>query len=366
MELRITSTTLADGRELIYFDYTLGAQRVLTDSRDLPPIATESEMRRDPLTGDWVVFAAHRMNRTFMPPANENPLAPTTPGQLPTEIPSPDYDVVVFENRFPSLIRHMQVPDDYAYTVDGVELFARKPALARCEVVCFTSDPSQSFRDLTVERIRTVIEAWTHRTAALSALPGIAQVFPFENRGEEIGVTLQHPHGQIYSFPDLTPRMRQIITQAQAHDGMLFEEVLQAERRSGKRIIHQGAHFTVFVPAAAKWPMEVMVLPHRQVADFTELSEEEKQELTPLLKRLYTAVDRFFDGIERTPYIAAWNQAPVDPKLRPLVRFHLQIFSLMRSPGRMKFLAGVESAQGAWMNDTTPELIANRFKEIWN
>ncbi len=365
--LKITPMTLADGRELIYFDDSPDAEeRITVDSRDLPPIATESEMRRDPLTGDWVVFAAHRMNRTFMPPANENPLAPTRPGQLPTEIPSPDYDVVVFENRFPSLSMHMTVPDDYNYLVDREEIFPRKPALARCEVVCFTSDPTQSFRDLSVKRIRTVIEVWAHRTAALSALPNIKQVFPFENRGAEIGVTLQHPHGQIYSFPFLTPRMQQLVTQARTHDGDLFDNLLSAERRSGRRIVWEGEHFSAFVPAAAKWPMEIMVLPHRNIPDFTKLTEDEKTELAPLLKKLYTAVDNFFDRVERTPYIASWNQAPTDPELRGLVRFHLQLFSLMRSPGRMKFLAGVESAMGAWMNDTTPERIADRFKEVWN
>ena len=100
--VEITSATLADGREILYFDDQPHPDRVLADARDIPTVAPASEMRRDPLTGDWVAFAAHRMNRTFLPPANENPLAPTREGQLPTEIPSPSYDVVVFENRFPS------------------------------------------------------------------------------------------------------------------------------------------------------------------------------------------------------------------------------------------------------------------------
>ena len=158
----VTRTTLADGRELIYFDdepdYVSGKKtRKLTDERDLPQAITESELRQDPLTGDWYCYAAHRMNRTFMPPAGENPLAPTLPGQLPTEVPASDYDVVVFENRFPSLSMHMEVPDDFAQTVDGAEIFPRKPALARCEVVCFTPNVSDSFRDLTFTRARTVI-----------------------------------------------------------------------------------------------------------------------------------------------------------------------------------------------------------------
>ncbi|AHI22502.1 galactose-1-phosphate uridylyltransferase [Corynebacterium vitaeruminis] len=370
--VEVTSSHLADGREIIYFDDTPKAEgeRVLTDSRDLPQAHTMSEMRRDPLTGHWVAYAAHRMNRTFMPPANENPLAPTKPGQLPTEIPSPTYDVVVFENRFPSFSMNIDATG-WEDTVDGLDLYPRKPARARCEVVCFTEDVTKSFKDLPVSRIRTVIEAWAHRTAALSAIEGVAQVFPFENRGAEIGVTLQHPHGQIYSYPFLSPRLESIVASSQAFAAAnpgkeLFEQLLADERTAGTRIIEETEHFTVFVPAAAKWPVEVMVWPHRHVADFTELTDDERADLAPLLKRLYTAVDRFFDGVEKTPYIAGWNQAPVDPALRPYSRLHLQLFSLMRSPNRMKFLAGSESSQAVWINDTTPERIAARFKEVWH
>lgn len=369
--VRKTSTTLADGRELIYFDdsepWVSGkATRELVDPRDLPELHTESEMRRDPLTGEWVVLAAHRMNRTFMPPANENPLAPSKPGQLPTEIPADDYDVVVFENRFPSFSAHMQVPADYDYSVAGEELFPRAPALGRCEVVCFTANPDASFRDLAPSRVRTVIEAWADRTRELSALPGVQQVVPFENRGAEIGVTLQHPHGQIYAYPYLPPRTRAIISQAKQHREKtgrdLFDDIIAAERRSN-RVISETEHWIAYVPAAAKWPLEIIIAPVRNVADFTGLTDVEKQELAQLYLDILGRVDRFFEGVDKTPYIAAWNQAPVGEG-RELMRLHLQLFSLMRSPGRMKYLAGSESAMAAWMNDTTPENIAQRLKDV--
>ena len=382
--LRITPTTLADGRELIYFDDDPGVlsgevTRELVDHRDLPGSVTESEMRRDPLTGEWITYAAHRNNRTFMPPANENPLAPTTPGNLPTEIPASDYDVVVFENRFPSFSTRIAMPEDpadYLWTVDGEDLFPRRPAAARCEVICFTPDATASLKDLPVSRIRTVVEAWTHRTAALSQIDGVVQVAPFENRGEEIGVTLQHPHGQIYSYPYLPPRTRSVLSNARDHRARtgrdLFEDVLAAELRSGERVVLATDLYTLFVPAGAKWPLEVMLVPNRPVGDFTDLTEEEREELPVLLKALFTAVDHYFDGVEKTPYIAGWNQVPVqsrltgeDESLRGEGRLHLQVFSLMRSPNRMKFLAGSESAFGAWISDTTPETIAQRMREIW-
>lgn len=367
-ESQPTRATLADGRDILYFD-DAGSEpkpRVLVDERELPEQHPTSEIRRDPLTGEWVAYATHRMSRTFMPPANENPLAPSQPGEIPTEIPSPDYDVVVFENRFPSFSMRV-AGDDIAPYADPQELVPRLPAHARCEVVCFSPDPEVSFADLSLNRIYTILGAWAHRTAELSQLPGVQLVFPFENRGVEIGVTLQHPHGQIYSYPFLTPRAQAIVQQAQKMQEQgkeLFATVLETELDSD-RIIVEDEHFVVFVPAAAKWPVEVMVLPRAHIADFTELGAAEKAELAGLLKQLYGAFDRFFPGVERTPYIASWNQAPTDPQLRSLGRLHLQMFSLMRSPNRMKFLAGSESAQAVWINDTTPEVIAARFREVW-
>ena len=159
---RVTRTTLSDGRELLYFDdspeYVSGERtRELHDSRDLPQSRTNSEVRIDPLTGEPVVFAAHRMDRTFLPPAHENPLATPRSEDNPTEIPADDYDVVVFENRFPSFSLTSDHGPDFDHHVDGEELFERSPAVARCEVVCFTSDPDSSFSALSPQRARTVM-----------------------------------------------------------------------------------------------------------------------------------------------------------------------------------------------------------------
>lgn len=384
--MRITRTQLADGRELLYFDdapeFVSGERtRTLVDERELPAASSASELRQDPLTGAWYTYAAHRMNRTFMPPANENPLAPTRPGQLPTEIPADDYDVVVFQNRFPSLAQSESQAGAHSATATPV-FVPSKPGHGRCEVVCFTPDSQVSFRDLPYTRARTIVEAWAHRTKELSALPGIEYVYPFENRGEEIGVTLQHPHGQIYAYPFVPERAAQIAARAQefreaagagaagAGTGAagtetgpdLFDHILECEHADGQRVVVQGEYFTAFVPVAAKWPVEIMLVPHRAVPNFAELHDAEKDELTRLYLDILGRMDRFFDGVERTPYIASWNQAPVNAPEDG--RLHLQLFSLMRSPGRMKFLAGSESGQGAWISDTTPERIAARFREV--
>ncbi|WP_099041739.1 galactose-1-phosphate uridylyltransferase [Mycobacterium neglectum] len=368
--IRKTVTTLADGRELIYYDDEATAvstdYRAATDTRALPPAVSDSQLRYDVLTGEWIAVAAERMDRTFLPPPEASPLAPSRAGTAPTEIPAADYDVVVFENRFPALSPRAAA-QRLAPFVDSEPLWPLRAGAGRCEVVCFTSDPTARFATLGHRRARMVIDVWADRTADLSAMPGVEQVFCFENRGREIGVTLTHPHGQIFAYPYLPPRTEALLRQARAHrastGGHLLADVLAAEQHSGRRVVYRGEHWSAFVPAAARWPLEVHLVPHRDVPDFTAVSEGEKDELATVYLDLLARVDRFFEGVHETPYIAAWHQAPVGDD-RELGRLHLQLFSVMRSPGRLKYLAGSESGMGAWINDTTPERIADRMREI--
>ena len=391
--VRRTPIRLADGRDLIYFDdsepYRSGAAtRTTHDPRQLPdrfaPVTgpdgverpmTGPQMRYDVLTGEWVPMATARMNRTFLPPADANPLAPARPGAGYTdgEIPAEDYDVVVFENRFPSLLRTPDPPDDVRH-LDGEELWPTRPAAGRCEVICFSPDSTASLAGVGPRRMRTVIEAWADRTRELGALDGVEQVFCFENRGKEIGVTLHHPHGQIYAYPYLTPRTATMLRQARAHRERtgrnLLADVLRAELRSGRRVVLTSEHWVAYVPAAARWPVELHLAPRRDVPDLPALTDAEREDLAHVYLRLLQAGDRFFVAGEGEdarsiplPYIAAWHQAPVREGREDL-RLHLQLFSVLRAPGRLKYLAGSESGMGAWISDTTPERIADRLREV--
>ncbi|WNB88198.1 galactose-1-phosphate uridylyltransferase [Glutamicibacter protophormiae] len=367
--VRITRGRLADDREIIFFDdsepYLSGTltreihdPRPL-DPRQLPPHEAAAT-RTDPLTGDPVTLAAHRMNRTFLPPANEDPLAPAGRGTVASEIPEPNYDVVVFENRFPSLQGDLE-------TLRDEPLFHETTPAGRCEVVCFTPDREGSFATLGISRARTVVEAWTHRAHELQALSDVVQVVPFENRGEEIGVTLHHPHGQIYAFSDLPPYtaavQRRAATWTARTGGDLLQDVLDGELEQKVRVIAQTPSWVAYVPYAAKWPVEFMVVPRRAARDFTDLSDPEKDELTRLYVDLLGRLDRFFPGIQHVPYISVWHQVPTrgGPDIS---RMWLHVFSVLRAPGKLKYLAGAESGLGAWVNDTTPERIAARFREL--
>ncbi|MEO5316090.1 galactose-1-phosphate uridylyltransferase [Pseudarthrobacter sp. CC12] len=361
----ITSTNLSDGRELFYFDdagtSVPRAAHSTTDHRGLPPRAEPGEVRFDALTDEWVAIAAHRQARTHLPPADQCPICPTTPGNA-SEIPAADYDVVVFENRFPSLGPALgPVPEDAAWGTKG-------PAYGRCEVVSFTPDHTGAFSELSQERSRTVVEAWAQRTAALSAMAGIQQVFPFENRGADIGVTLHHPHGQIYAYPYVTPRAGVLGAAARryydAKDGRdtLTGSLLRAEREDGSRMVVEGKHFSAYVPFAARWPLEIHLVPHRQVPDLAALGGEEKDELAHVYLDLLKRVDALYPT--PTPYISAWHQAPLDAVLRPAGYLHLQLTSPRRAADKLKYLAGSEAAMGAFINDTTPEIVAERLRTV--
>ncbi|RRO15451.1 galactose-1-phosphate uridylyltransferase [Saccharopolyspora rhizosphaerae] len=357
--MKRTARRLADGREIIYFDDEPGRERAAEDTRELPPQAPASEMRLDPLTDEWVAIAAHRQSRTYKPPAEMCPLCPTSPGR-PTEIPEPDYDIVVFENQFPSFAEG--IPGESS-TVDGMPMVPAAPARGRCEVVCFTSDHDSSFAALGPERVRGVVDVWADRTTALSAIPGVEQVFCFENRGEEIGVTLHHPHGQIYGYPFVTPKTQTMLRVAEAyraeHGRHVMGDVLAAERASGSRVLVDSEHWTAFVPAAARWPVEVQIVPHRQVPDIAALTDDERDDFAPTYLDVLGRLDRLYD--KPLPYIAAWHQAPVRTG-RDLSWLHLELFSVLRSADKLKYLAGSESGMAVWINDATPEQIAERLR----
>ncbi len=341
-------TRLSDGRELIYFDdadTVLRPERA-ADTRPPAPRPPLPELRQD---------------RAFLPPEDLDPLAPSSPGHA-TEVPD-DYDVAVFENKSPAFGPGLAAPgEDPAAALAGLESIGpgrSRPGVGRCEVVCFGPQRTGSWADFSASRARTVVEAWADRTAELSALPGVQQVYVFENRGKEIGVTLHHPHGQIYAYPYIPPRMQSLLSSAASYGRGLMGDILAFEQKS-ERVLIAGEHFTAFVPFAARWPVEVHVLAHRYVPDFAATTGPERDEIAVLYRRILRAVDWLYDT--PTPYIAAWHQAPVH-RGRDEVRLMLQVTSPRRAADKLKFRAGSETGMGGFIGDIPPEAIAARLRE---
>ncbi|WP_026452949.1 galactose-1-phosphate uridylyltransferase [Saccharomonospora iraqiensis] len=337
-----TDRTLADGRRIRYYDDGPEPRpRDRADPRDLAPTAAVTDIRHDPLTGEPVVIAAHRQDRTHKPAADHCPLCPGRP-DAPGEIPEPHYDVVVFENRFPAFAGGQ----------------------GRAEVVCFTDEHDTSFAELSPTRVRTVLDALADRTAELSGTDGVRQVFPFENRGEEIGVTLHHPHGQIYGYPFVPPRTARMLEHARArlttHGTHPLGDLLAAERADGTRVVTRGRHWTAFVPPAARWPVQVLIVPHRRVADLSELTADERDDVAGVSLDVLRRCDALYD--RPLPYVAGWHQAPAVGD-REAAWLHLEVFSVRRAADKLKYLAGSESGMAVWVNDVTPERIAENLRD---
>jgi UDPglucose--hexose-1-phosphate uridylyltransferase len=277
-----------------------------------------------------------------------------------TEIPAPDYEVVAFENRFPTLGSR-----DAGHTDDAEGMLAGRPAGGRCEVVCFTPRHDASFADLTPDQAAVVMAAWVDRSAALARLPGVEQVYCFENRGAEIGVTLSHPHGQIYAYPYVTPRTDRMLASCASYRDRtgrsLFDDLRDAERADSRRIVLQGRHWTAFVPYAAHWPYEVHLYPRRRVPDLAALADAARAEFCELYLDLLRRFDRLFGS--PVPYISGWHQAPVRHG-RDEFALHLELFTIRRAPGKLKYLAGSESGMGAFANDVVPEAAAERLRQL--
>ncbi len=350
-----TRTTLADGRELLFFSLPGHTPSPVPDRRPLPPFEPgQSQLRFDQTTGQWVAIAARRQDRTYKPPPDQCPLCPGPTG-LTSEVPAPDYDVVVFENRFPSL----SGAGSAAVVPDG---FVPVPGVGRCEVICFSSNHTGSFAELPSEHARLVVDAWRHRTGALLALPGVQQVFCFENRGEEIGVTLAHPHGQIYGYSYLTPRTAAMMEQAVLHKGgNLFADLLAAEIADGSRIVARTDLFTAFVPFAARWPVEVHIYPNRFVHNLLDLTDAELDGFASIYLDILRRFDRMYSG--PLPYISALHQYADSPALREGY-FHVELMSIRRSATALKYLAASESAMDAFITDVVPEAVAQRLRDL--
>jgi UDPglucose--hexose-1-phosphate uridylyltransferase len=358
-----TVVHLADGRELMYFDSKDGTDRAAyRDTRPLGRGPEPGQSRLDPLLGEWVAVAGHRQERPYHPGADVCPLCPSTATRH-SEIPAPDYEVVVFENRFPALAGPPAPDDDLI----GSLPFRLRRGGGRCEVVVFTDDHEATFASLDEARVQLILEAWTDRTASLLALPGIAQVYVFENAGAEIGVTINHPHGQIYAFPYLAQKMAQVVRQSagyQARTGRnLHDDVLAAELEGG-RVIFANAEWAAFVPFAARWPYEAHLYPKRRVPDFTALDDAQRAAFPAAYLDLLRRFERLFGaGEPPVPYIAAWHQAPPGPAAdRPAVALHAEVFTIKRAPDKRKYLAGTESGMGAFMSDIPPERAAERLR----
>lgn len=319
-----------------------------------------SELRWHPLLQQWVITATHRQERTFFPPDGYCPLCPTKNGGFPTEVPAEDYELVTFENKFPSLQRKPPEP-----AVEGSDLYKVRPASGVCEVVLYSPRHGGTLTDSSEEEIEQLIYVWTDRYQELGALDYVDYVFIFENKGKEIGVTLTHPHGQIYAYPFIPPVIDREIASSREHKEQtgrcLLCDIQAEEIKDGRRIVAGNEHFTAFIPFYARYPYEVHILPKEHRLSLPDLSEAEKRSLAGMLKTILAKYDNLW-GFS-LPYMMVIHQKPTDGREHDYYHFHIEFYPPYRTPEKLKYLAGSESGAGVFINDTLAEEKAAELRE---
>jgi UDPglucose--hexose-1-phosphate uridylyltransferase len=314
-------------------------------------------MRWHPLRREWVVYASHRQNRTFLPPKDYSPLAVSKNKDFPTEMPAGDYQVAVFENLFPSLTMTADAKPELSTPT--------APAQGVCEVVVFTQDPDSSLGDLPLSHVRTVLEVWGDRTREIAATGKIKYVMPFENRGVEMGVTLHHPHGQIYAYPYIPPVQEGIYTSMkeffEKNKKTLIQQMVEDEIKDGRRVLVDNTNAIAFVPVCARYPYETWITVKRPVQYLHQLNADEMHDLARVLKTVLMKFDKMWE--KTFPYLMIIYQAPTD-KEHPEGHLYFQITPPYRTKDRLKYLAGTELGAGIFINDSLPEEKAAELKAV--
>lgn len=356
--------TKADGRKLILYS----SRPISDDPIDVPSPPEESatganpHLRYHPLRGEWVTYAAYRQDRTFLPQDDYNPLEPMRDRSRPTELPAGDhYEVAVFENRFPAL-------SDSAHDAPAAMIVDTLPATGVCEVVVFTQDPGSSLGALPVCHIDLILQVWADRCLELGHRDSVRYVMPFENRGVEVGVTLHHPHGQIYAYPFVPPLLeretRQQADYFMSHHGAnLLRDLIAAELKEDRRVIYRGEHAIAWVPVFARYAYEVWIAPIQAVApSLSSLDSGARQDFARAMKTVLLKYDALWN--RPFPYVMVLHQAPTDDRDHPEWQMHMEFYPPYRTPDRLKFLAGSEIGAGMFTSDSLPEEKAAELQKV--
>ncbi len=298
-----------------------------------------TELRFNELRGEQVDYAIHRQERTFLPDRDHCPLCPTHPGGPVTEIPFPAFEIVVFDNRFPAF----EAPEGAA------------------EVVVYTDDHESSFGTLAPQRAVELMWVWRHRYLELGARGDVDYVYIFENRGVEVGVTLHHPHGQIYGYPFLPPVPAAEVAADGRLGGCAVCSLAESELGDGRRILFEDDAAIAYVPYAARWAYEAHVALRDHRSSLLDCTAPELERLAAALQRLVRGYDALFD--RPFPYVMAVHQAPTGGKAEGNGHLHVEFYPPLRTAEKLKYLAGSEQGAGTFISDTLPEGSAGVLRE---
>ena len=314
-----------------------------------------SELRWNPLIETWTITAANRQARPNMP----KDYCPFCPGS--GKVPD-NYTVYVYPNDFPALSPNPPEP-----MFASTDLYPVEPLYGHCEVILFSPDHHGHLHSLPLHHTRELVDLWQARFNHFRADPKVQYIYAFENRGEAVGVTMPHPHGQIYAFPYIPLKLIAELNSFKAHFAKtgrdMMGDINQAELNDGRRIIDEGAHFISYLPFFTDFPYGLFITAKRMVSTFTDFTDAEKDELGRMLKETSGMFDALFDKV--FPYMMCLHQAPVNspsyPDADQYFRFHIEFYPPLRDANRIKYYASTET--GAWaaantrhVEETAPEM----------
>ena len=315
-----------------------------------------AELRYNPLTKDWVMIASHRQNRPQMP-KEWCPFCPGS-GKVPEH-----YEVYEYDNDFPALSQTPPVPDDVE-----AGLYKTSESYGKCEVILYSPEHTTTLAELDEKHIRKLVDLWTERFCAIRKDEKIKYIFIFENRGDVVGVTMPHPHGQIYGYPFVPKKLELELASSKEHfeetGNCLICDMVKTEREFGKRIIFENEDFVVFLPFFCEYPYGVYIASKRHLGALPELNEQEKNNLASVLKRTVGMLDSLFGYT--FPYMMCMHQTPVNgEEAGEYYHFHIEFFPPMRSAEKQKFNASSETGAWAHCNPTAPEEKAEELRAAY-
>lgn len=314
-----------------------------------------AELRYDPLTNDWIMIASHRQNRPQMP----KDWCPFCPGS--GKVPD-DFDVLEYDNDFPALSQNPPVPDDVA-----AGPYKTAPCHGKCEVILYSKEHTVTLPELPLTHVRKLVDLWCERHNIISADEKIKYVFIFENRGEVVGVTMPHPHGQIYGYPFIPKKLELECASMKKHKEAtgkcLICDMMETEISEKKRIIFENEDFVVFIPFFSAYPYGLYIVSKAHKQYITEFTEREKDNLAAAIKNAAGTLDSLFDYT--FPYMMCMHQAPVNSGDVSDFHFHIEFYPPMRSRDKQKFNASSETGAWAHCNPTCPEEKAEELRAAY-
>lgn len=315
-----------------------------------------AELRWHPLTKDWVIIASNRQDRPQMP-KNWCPFCPGS-GKVPDK-----FNVLKYDNDFPALSSEPPIPDDVAN-----DFFISQENYGKCEVILYSPEHNSQLKELSDSHLDELVNLWCERFAAISEDKKIKYVFLFENRGEAVGVTMPHPHGQIYGYPFIPKKIELELSSAKEYydknNSCLFCEMLENEANDGRRIIFRNEYFTVFLPYFTEYPYGIYIMSNNHKQYITDFSIEEKSSLGKTIRDTVGMLDSLFDT--KFPYMMCMHNAPVNSgDMTNDFHFHIEFFSPMRSADKLKFNASSETGVWTHCNPTCPEETAVELREAY-